>query len=74
VKVDLDREKVKTLGIPVNTVFDSLQTYLGGLLVNDFNRFGRTWKVKVQAEPEFRRAPRTSGTSTSGPRRAAWSP
>jgi len=57
VKVDLDREKVKTLGIPVNTVFDSLQTYLGGLLVNDFNRFGRTWKVKVQAEPEFRRAP-----------------
>jgi len=34
VKVDLDREKVKTLGIPVNTVFDSLQTYLGGLLVN----------------------------------------
>jgi len=58
VKVDLDREKVKTLGIPVNTVFDSLQTYLGGLLVNDFNRFGRTWKVKVQAEPEFRLAPR----------------
>jgi len=56
--VDLDREKVKTLGIPVNTVFDSLQTYLGGLLVNDFNRFGRTWKVKVQAEPEFRLAPR----------------
>jgi HAE1 family hydrophobic/amphiphilic exporter-1/multidrug efflux pump len=57
VKVELDREKVKTLGIPVNTVFDSLQTYLGGLLVNDFNRFGRTWKVKVQAEPEFRLAP-----------------
>jgi len=57
VKVALDREKVKTLGIQLNTVFDSLQTYLGGLLVNDFNRFGRTWKVKVQAEPEFRLAP-----------------
>jgi HAE1 family hydrophobic/amphiphilic exporter-1/multidrug efflux pump len=57
VKVDLDREKVKTLGIPVNKAFDSLQTYLGGLLVNDFNRFGRTWKVKVQAEPEFRLSP-----------------
>jgi HAE1 family hydrophobic/amphiphilic exporter-1/multidrug efflux pump len=57
VKVDLDREKVKTLGISLTTVFDSLQTYLGGLLVNDFNRFGRTWKVKVQAEPEFRLSP-----------------
>jgi HAE1 family hydrophobic/amphiphilic exporter-1/multidrug efflux pump len=61
VRVDLDREKVKTLGIPVNKVFDSLQTYLGGLLVNDFNRFGRTWKVKIQAEPEFRLAPENIG-------------
>jgi HAE1 family hydrophobic/amphiphilic exporter-1/multidrug efflux pump len=61
VKVDLDREKVKTLGVPVNAVLDSLQTYLGGLLVNDFNRFGRTWKVKIQAEPEFRLAPENIG-------------
>jgi HAE1 family hydrophobic/amphiphilic exporter-1/multidrug efflux pump len=56
-KLDLDRDKTKTLGIPVNTVFDSLQTYLGGLLVNDFTRFGRTYKVKIQAEPEFRLSP-----------------
>ena len=56
-KLDLDRDKTKTLGIPVNMVFDSLQTFLGGLLVNDFNRFGRTYKVKIQAEPEFRLSP-----------------
>jgi HAE1 family hydrophobic/amphiphilic exporter-1/multidrug efflux pump len=56
-KLDLDRDKTKTLGIPVNTVFDALQTFLGGLLVNDFNRFGRTYKVKIQAEPEFRLTP-----------------
>jgi HAE1 family hydrophobic/amphiphilic exporter-1/multidrug efflux pump len=61
-KLDLDRDKTKTLGIPVNTVFDSLQTYLGGLLVNDFNRFGRTYKVKIQAEPEFRLNPESIAT------------
>jgi HAE1 family hydrophobic/amphiphilic exporter-1/multidrug efflux pump len=61
VKVDLDREKAKVLGISLTTIFDSLQTYLGGLLVNDFNRFGRTWKVKIQAEPEFRLAPENIG-------------
>ena len=38
-------------------VYDALQTFLGGLYVNDFNRFGRTWKVLMQAEPDFRRSP-----------------
>jgi hydrophobe/amphiphile efflux-1 (HAE1) family protein len=57
IKVALDRDKVKTLGIPLNDVFNSLQTYLGGLIVNDFNRFGRSFKVMVQAEPEFRQSP-----------------
>jgi multidrug efflux pump subunit AcrB len=45
------------LGIPVPDVYQSLQTFLGGLYVNDFNRFGRTWRVYLQAEPKFRREP-----------------
>ncbi|MBF0508513.1 MAG: multidrug efflux RND transporter permease subunit [Deltaproteobacteria bacterium] len=57
IKLDLDRDKVKTLGVPVNSVFESLQIFLGGLQVNDFNRFGRTYKVMIQAEPEFRVSP-----------------
>ncbi|MGO9896350.1 MAG: efflux RND transporter permease subunit [Bryobacteraceae bacterium] len=57
-KVDLDLDKVQTLGIPVTDAYDALQTFLGGLYVNDFNVFGRTWQVMVQAEPEFRTEPR----------------
>ncbi len=56
-KVNLDREKAQTLGIPVTDVYDALQTFLGGLYVNDFNRFGRTWRVYLEADPEFRRQP-----------------
>jgi multidrug efflux pump len=55
--VDIDRTKCKTLGIPLNNVFDTLQVYLGGYYVNDFNRFGRTWQVNLQAEPQFRISP-----------------
>lgn len=54
IKVDLDRDKISTLGIPISRVLESLQIYLGGLQVNDFNLFGRTYKVMVQSEPEFR--------------------
>ena len=57
-KVDLDLDKVQTLGIPTTDAYDALQTFLGGLYVNDFNVFGRTWQVMVQAEPEFRTEPR----------------
>jgi multidrug efflux pump len=57
-KVKMDLEKVQTLGIPVPDAYNALQTFLGGLYVNDFNVFGRTWQVLVQAEPEFRRQPR----------------
>ncbi|MGA2117097.1 MAG: multidrug efflux RND transporter permease subunit [Bryobacteraceae bacterium] len=57
-KVDLDLDKVQTLGIPATDAYDALQTFLGGLYVNDFNVFGRTWQVMVQAEPEFRTEPR----------------
>jgi hydrophobe/amphiphile efflux-1 (HAE1) family protein len=56
-KVNLDRDKVQTLGVPITDVYNALQTFLGGLYVNDFNRFGRTWRVYLQAEPDFRRQP-----------------
>ncbi|MGA2722152.1 MAG: multidrug efflux RND transporter permease subunit [Bryobacteraceae bacterium] len=57
-KVDVDLDKVQTLGIPATDAYDALQTFLGGLYVNDFNVFGRTWQVMVQAEQEFRTEPR----------------
>ncbi|HWR05840.1 multidrug efflux RND transporter permease subunit [Sporomusa sp.] len=53
-RYEVDREKAKALGIPVQDIFTALQTFLGGVQVNDFNRFGRTYKVMLQAEPEFR--------------------
>ena len=53
-RYDIDREKAKALGVPVQDIFTALQTFLGGVQVNDFNRFGRTYKVMLQAEPEFR--------------------
>ncbi len=53
VKVELDREKARTLGVPVDSVFATLQTYLSGLYVNDFVRFGKVYKVFLQAEPQF---------------------
>ena len=56
-KVDVDLAKVQTLGIPVTDTYNALQTFLGGLYVNDFNAFGRTWQVMLQAEPEFRSQP-----------------
>lgn len=56
-QLEVDRDKTKQLGIQVSGVFQSLQIFLGGLEVNDFNLFGRTYKVMVQAEPEFRATP-----------------
>ncbi len=55
--IDIDRTKVKSLKIPLNSVFNTLQAYLGSAYVNDFNEFGRTWQVRVQAGPEFRVSP-----------------
>lgn len=55
--MDVDLAKVQTLGLPVADTYAALQTFLGGLYVNDFNAFGRTWQVVVQAEPEFRTGP-----------------
>ena len=54
VKVDLDREKARTLGVPVNEVFQGMSTAMGGAFVNDFNRFGRLYRVYVQAESKSR--------------------
>ncbi len=51
---DLDRAKAEQLGVSVSDVFQTLQIYLGSLYVNDFNAFGRTYSVRVQADSQFR--------------------
>ena len=61
VKVELDREKARTLGIPVNDVFQAMSAVLGGAYVNDFNRFGRLFRVYVQADADYRRKPEDIG-------------
>ena len=48
--LDIDREKLQTLGVDLSEVFNSLQAVLGSAYVNDFNLFGRTWQVNVQGE------------------------
>ena len=52
--VDLDRTRAKQLGIPITSIFDTMQIYLGSLYINDFNRFGRTYQVIAQADAPFR--------------------
>ena len=52
--VDVDRTKCKTQEVTLTDVFNTLQVFMGGYYANDFNRFGRTWQVNVQAEPKFR--------------------
>ena len=54
VYADVDRDKVLNQGIAVGDVYQTMQTYLGGLFVNQFNRFGRQWRVFLQAEGEDR--------------------
>jgi HAE1 family hydrophobic/amphiphilic exporter-1 len=61
VKVELDREKARKLGVPINEVFQALSTSMGGSYVNDFNRFGRLFRVYVQAEADYRRKPKDIG-------------
>ncbi|MFZ0855104.1 MAG: efflux RND transporter permease subunit, partial [Hyphomicrobiaceae bacterium] len=51
---DVDRTKARQLGVPITSVFETLQIYLGSLYVNDFNKFGRTYSVRVQADAPFR--------------------
>lgn len=54
IKADVDREKAKMQGVPLQNLFETLQINLGSLYVNDFNRFGRTYQVVAQAEQKFR--------------------
>jgi multidrug efflux pump len=52
--VDIDRTRAKQLGIPLTSIFETMQIYLGSLYINDFNRFGRTYQVIAQADAGFR--------------------
>jgi HAE1 family hydrophobic/amphiphilic exporter-1 len=56
VHLDIDREKAQVLGVRVNDIFNALQSTLGGFYINDFNLFGRTWQVNIQADARFRDA------------------
>jgi hydrophobe/amphiphile efflux-1 (HAE1) family protein len=53
-EVEVDREKVKREGISLTDLFQTMQVYLGSVYANDFNRFGRTYQVKVQADAQYR--------------------
>ncbi len=53
--LDIDRTAAKMKGVSMGEVFNTLQVYLGSLYVNDFNRFGRTWQVNVQADANYRK-------------------
>ena len=56
-RVVVDREKAKALGVPIATVFDTMQSTFGSLYVNDFTLFGRTYRVTLSSEGEFRQSP-----------------
>ncbi|MBK6982212.1 MAG: multidrug efflux RND transporter permease subunit [Betaproteobacteria bacterium] len=60
-RVDVDREKAKALGVNVDEVFATLSATLGTYYVNDFNKYGRTWQVLMSAEPAFRKRPEDVG-------------
>jgi hydrophobe/amphiphile efflux-1 (HAE1) family protein len=60
-RVEVDREKAMALGVPVQDVFDALQSTMGPLYVNDFNKFGRTYRVQMQADAPFRAEPEALG-------------
>src|SRR4029078_655871 len=61
-RVEVNREQSMSLGVPVNEVFDALQSTLGSLYVNDFNIAGRTYRVQVQSEAPFRASPDQIGS------------
>src|SRR5688572_16989441 len=60
-RVEVDREKALSLGVPVQDVFDALQSTMSALYVNDFNKFGRTYRVQMQADAPFRAQPEDLG-------------
>jgi HAE1 family hydrophobic/amphiphilic exporter-1 len=59
--VAVDRDKVIKQGVPINDVYRTIQTFMGGLFVNYFNRFGRQWQVYVEAEGDYRTKPENVG-------------
>ena len=59
--VEVDREKALSLGVPVQEVFEALQSTMAALYVNDFNKFGRTYRVQMQADAPFRARPEDLG-------------
>ena len=56
-RTDVDREKARALGIPINTIFETMQSSFGSLYVNDFSLFGRTYRVSLSSEADFREKP-----------------
>jgi hydrophobe/amphiphile efflux-1 (HAE1) family protein len=60
-RVEVDREKAMSLGVPVQEVFEALQSTMGALYINDFNKFGRTYRVQMQADAPFRAQPEDLG-------------
>jgi HAE1 family hydrophobic/amphiphilic exporter-1 len=59
--VEVDRDKVIKQGVPINDVYRTIQTFMGGLFINYFNRFGRQWQVYVEAEGDYRTRPENVG-------------
>lgn len=55
--IDVNRDAAKAMGVSIDDLFSAIQTHFGSLYVNDFNRFGRTWQVNVQADGDFRLSP-----------------
>jgi multidrug efflux pump len=56
-RIDVDRDKAKTLGVPINSIFETMQSGFGSLYVNDFTLFGRTYRVSLSSESDFRSSP-----------------
>jgi len=56
--IDLDREMAKALGVPIDSVFETMQSTFGSLYVNDFTLYGRNYRVNLQSEAAFRQAPK----------------
>ncbi len=62
INADVNRDKLINLGIPVNSAFTAMQVNLGGYYINQYNQFGRTWRVMLQADSKYRRAPQDIGS------------
>nr|MCR4784813.1 efflux RND transporter permease subunit [bacterium] len=62
IDVEVDRDKLINMGIPVNSAFTAMQVNLGGYYINQFNQFGRTWNVYMQASSKYRRTPSDIGS------------